>query len=92
MKNLLTAFIRNWRHYILFAAAPLALAACSHPQPHTEYIIKKCALPPARSTPFPADNLSPDADIFTQVQAILADRQERKADRRELEAALEACR
>lgn len=88
----LLTFIRNWRHYILMAVVPVGLAACSHQPPHTEFIIQKCKVPVARSTPFPADNLSPDADIFTQVQAILADRQERIAERREREAAMEACR
>ena len=83
---------RRLRLLVGFAilAYALCISGCHAPPP--QYIPVPCKQPEDRTAPFPADNLSPAADIFTQVQTLLWDRQERKSDRLVLTTALKACR
>lgn len=88
----LREFIRRVRVRIAIMLIILAFALEGCAGPHVKYIPVPCKQPEERTAPFPADNLSPDADIFTQAKTLLIDRQERKSDRLVLTTALKACR
>lgn len=77
---------------ILLAFLSVGLISGCAQNPRIQYVSRACPQPPQRTAPFPADNLSPDVSIFSQVQALLMDREDRKADRLILTTALSTCR
>jgi hypothetical protein len=77
--------------------AALALAACAHTEPRV--VVQRVSVPvsvpckvtlPARPA-YAAHTVSLDGTIFDLVQALLIDRETRKAREAELEAAAKAC-
>lgn len=71
--------------------AALGLAGCAHaPRPAT--ILIPCDAPAVETPVFPFDVLPADADLFTKVKTLLADRRVRQGYEERLEAAAEACR
>lgn len=83
--------------YAACLLASLLVASCATPEPRV--VVREVKVPV--STPctvrlpekpaYAADAVNLDADIFTLVQAILVDRETRKAREAELEAAATAC-
>lgn len=70
----------------------LALTACaSAPKVVERPVPVPCRVSLPADRLFPFDQLVAGADIFTQVKTLLADREERIADRRETRAAAEVC-
>jgi len=75
----------------------VTLTACAHTEPRT--VVQKVLVPtpvpcrvalPAKSS-YAADTVSLDGTIFDLVQALLIDREMRKAREAELEAAAKSC-
>lgn len=70
----------------------VALAACaSAPKVIERPVPVPCRVSLPADRLFPFDQLVGGADIFTQVKTLLADREERIADRRETRAAAGVC-
>ncbi|QOC54148.1 hypothetical protein [Caulobacter vibrioides] len=73
----------------LTATLALALTACAHTPPPTQYV--PCRVTQVPRPIFPFDRLNQGADIHTQVKTLLADREERKGYEVKLEAANRGC-
>lgn len=75
----------------------ILLAGCSTPAPRVVTktvsvpVAVNCAAKVSPAPAYAADTVSLDADIFTLVQALLIDRETRKAVEGELRAALNGC-
>jgi hypothetical protein len=84
--------------WLALVAVTLMLPACAHRAPRIITkevrvpIVAPCApqLPPAPS--YAADRVLLDGTVFDLVQALLVDREQRKAREAELSAAVEGCR
>jgi hypothetical protein len=79
------------------ALLPIALAVtlggCGLvPKPAPQTVLVPCEAPKVDRPSFPFDTLPAEADIFTKVKTLLADRETRKGYEGKLEAATEACR
>jgi hypothetical protein len=88
---------RNIARRLLIPAACALAAACA--TPHERVVVQKVSVPvavPCKVTlpdkpAYAADTVSLDGSIFDLVQALLIDRETRKAHEAELEAAAKSC-
>lgn len=82
------------KSFILISSI-LILSACSFiPQKIKEVQVPvaiPCKITPPNKPDFAVDNLGINEDIFNQVKALLAEREQRKGYELELEAAIKAC-
>lgn len=69
----------------------VTLAGCST-IPKPSFISVPCQTKAIERPQFPFDVLPPEADLFTKVKTLLADRETRKGYEGKLEAANQACR
>lgn len=80
---------------IPIAALAAILAGCASPPRVPEQVLVPvpvpCKVEMPKAPAWATASLKPDADIFDQVKAILAERRQRIAYEAQLEAALNAC-
>jgi hypothetical protein len=76
----------------LLGLCALALAGCNTVPHRLSTILVPCQTAKVEPPSFPFDTLSVDADIFTKVKTLLADRKVRQGYEDQLETANEACR
>lgn len=79
---------------LLLIAAALVLAGCATNKPPERVLVPvpvPCKVDVPREPVWATDSLSPDADIWDQTKALLAERAQRIGYQKQLKAAIDAC-